>query len=74
MNKYLGKISKQRFDILPEYKILVIHIDSKVFNTVVKKYFNANYLKFKMNDKRKGTFKSISDLQKEQLENSSFKN
>ena len=38
MNKYLGKISKQRFDILPEYKILVIHIGPKVFNTVVKKW------------------------------------
>jgi len=30
---------QQRFHILFEYKILVIHIDVKVFNTVVKKYF-----------------------------------
>ena len=29
----------QRFYILFEYKILVIHIDSKVFNIQVKKFF-----------------------------------
>jgi len=29
----------QRFHILFEYKILVIHIDSKVFNIQVKKFF-----------------------------------
>ena len=33
-------IAVQRFHILFEYKILVIHIDSKVFNRTVKKYFN----------------------------------
>jgi hypothetical protein len=33
----------QRFHILFEYKILVIHIESKVFNRVVQKYFQNNF-------------------------------
>jgi len=33
----------QRFYILFEYKILVIHIDSKVFNIKVKKFFDNFY-------------------------------
>ena len=33
----------QRFHILFEYKILVIHIDSKVFNIQVKKFFEIFY-------------------------------
>ena len=43
-------IAMQRFDILFEYKILVIHIDSKVFNTVVKKYFRKNNSNYKKTD------------------------
>jgi len=38
MNKIAGMIAMQRFDILFKYKILVIHIVSKVFNRTVKKY------------------------------------
>ena len=33
----------QRFYILFEYKILVIHIDPKVFNIKVKKFFDNFY-------------------------------
>jgi len=33
----------QRFYILFEYKILVIHIDSKVFNNKVKKFIDNYY-------------------------------
>jgi len=33
----------QRFHILFEYKILVIHIDSKVFNMEVKKFFEIYF-------------------------------
>ena len=33
----------QRFHILFEYKILVIHIDSKVFNMQVKKFFEIHF-------------------------------
>jgi hypothetical protein len=43
----------QRFHILPEYKILVIHIDSKVFNSLVKKYFENL---FWVKQKKTGTF------------------
>ena len=35
----------QRFYILFEYKILVIHIDSKVFNIQVKKFFEIYFCK-----------------------------
>ena len=33
----------QRFHILFEYKILVIHIDSKVFNMQVKKFLEIYF-------------------------------
>ncbi len=39
MDKNSGNNVVQRFDYLFENKILFIHIDIKVFNMLVKKYF-----------------------------------
>ncbi len=56
-----GKIPRQRFDILFEYKILVIHIVSKVFNTVVKKYFFGNNKNLKEPNKQKLPYRKSAD-------------